>query len=480
MTPLIALDLSLDGIVVMSRAPEGPDHGKWWREGIVRLDADDMSEQLRRMRARCAARVGEDFTTILIIPESQILFTSLERDDRDPKVTIRSLLKGRTPYPVEDLTFDFVQRGDRLQVAVVALETLLEAESFAADFGFRPVALIGSAGDNTYPGIPDFGPTGIAAGLLDGDRLTLGIEDGFTVTLPPSPPEIPEAVDQPVEAEPHASEAAPDVSEPIAAPTPAPVLPEAVPPAVTPPLAASEQAPAAPVPPAPDVRVTEPDPAIILPEVTAPAVPPAPPLPPKSVFPPAMPVAASPPRPRVEPLAPSAPDRPIADDLDTDTPPEADESAIVADEVKPADTTQPETVTASEGDATPAPDVPPPAAPPSTTEAVDAPATEGPVFARRASSPPKTDGSVTPTFSTRRHAPQGDTPRIEPGLSRITPRLSRPTPEASGDAEAAPVPPAIPAPKRPAALDDLPPVSADMPPPQAPKLTAPPPRGCRG
>ena len=152
MTPQIALDLSLDGIAVLSRA----DGNVWWREGTVRLDAPDMSERLTKLRARAAARVGEDFTSILIIPESQLLFTSLERDDRDPKVTIRSLLRGRTPYAVEDLAFDYVQKGDRLQVAVVALETLLEAEEFAAGFGFRPVAIIGTPAGTTLSGSTAF------------------------------------------------------------------------------------------------------------------------------------------------------------------------------------------------------------------------------------------------------------------------------------------------------------------------------------
>ncbi len=193
MTPMIALDLSLDGIVVMSRAPDGPDRGKWWREGVVRLDAEDMSGELRRMRALCAARVGEDFTSILVIPDSQLLFTSLERDDRGAKTTIRALLKGRTPYPVEELTFDFVQRGDRLQVAVVALDTLREAEAFAAGFGFRPVALIGNPRDSTFPGIPDFGRTQIAADLLAGEVLTLDLGEGVTVVPAPPMPEVPRA-----------------------------------------------------------------------------------------------------------------------------------------------------------------------------------------------------------------------------------------------------------------------------------------------
>ncbi|MGB3553875.1 MAG: hypothetical protein WBA25_04455, partial [Jannaschia sp.] len=186
MTPRIALDLSLDGIAVLSRAPDG----KWWREGTVRLDAEDMPDGLARLRNRAAARVGPDFTSVLILPDSQLLYTSLERDDRRPEETIRTLLKGRTPYAVEDLTFDYNVRGDRLQVAVVALETLLEAETFAAEYGFRPVAVCANPKGPAYAGIPTFGQTGIAADLLGGEPLELGLEDGFNIVPAPAPPKL--------------------------------------------------------------------------------------------------------------------------------------------------------------------------------------------------------------------------------------------------------------------------------------------------
>lgn len=194
MTPQIALDLSLDGIAVLSRAPDGPDRGKWHRQGIVRLDAPDMAEGLRRLRRRCVEIAGEDFTSILVIPDTQLLFTSLERDDRDPKVTIRSQLAGRTPYAIEDLAFDYVERGDRLQVAVVARETLNEAESFAADFGFRPVAHIATPSDPSYDGIAQFGLTTIAPSLAEGARVSLDLRRTFEVVPAPDRRESADAI----------------------------------------------------------------------------------------------------------------------------------------------------------------------------------------------------------------------------------------------------------------------------------------------
>ncbi|UWQ19200.1 hypothetical protein [Jannaschia sp. M317] len=229
MRPEIALDLSLDGIAVLSRAPEGG----WWREGAVRLDTPDMPDRLADLRDRAQARVGADAISILILPDSQLLYTSLERDDRRPEETIRALLKGRTPYPVEDLTFDYVERGDRLQVAVVALETLLEAETFAADYGFRPVVIMANPKDPAYPGLPNFGKTGIAAELLAGAPLEVDLPEGFaalpaprpTPKAPKSEPPVPlghrpASSETVVAALPESAPEAP-VAQPPATPTPA-------------------------------------------------------------------------------------------------------------------------------------------------------------------------------------------------------------------------------------------------------------------
>ena len=248
MTAQIALDLSHDGIAALSRAPEGPDAGAWYREGLVRLDAPDMADALRRLRARCGEIAGEGFTSILLIPDSQILYTSLERDDRDPKVTIRSQLAGRTPYAVEDLVFDYVIRGDRLQVAVVARDTLAEAEAFASDFGFRPVAHVAAPKDGSYDGLPQFGPTAMAPALADGARVSLDL--GAALEVRPAPERRPAAAPAPTpldSAPPEASDAADDAArdfaglvaapEPTAGPdpAPAPALPGSLPAASRPP-----------------------------------------------------------------------------------------------------------------------------------------------------------------------------------------------------------------------------------------------------
>ena len=56
--------------------------------------------------------------------------------------SIEEALVGRTPYAVEDLVFDFSRQGDHLKVAVVARETLEEAEGFAEAYGFCPAGFV--------------------------------------------------------------------------------------------------------------------------------------------------------------------------------------------------------------------------------------------------------------------------------------------------------------------------------------------------
>ncbi len=323
MTPQIALDLSLDGIAVLSRAPaDGPDRGRWYREGVVRLDAPDMAQRLRVLRDRCAERHGDDLVSILVIPQTQILFTSVERDDRDARTTIRSQLDGRTPYAVADLAFDHVVRGDRLQVAVVALDTLMEAETFAADFGFAPVALVAEAKPGTFDGLADFGQTGIARDLLAGERLSLDLERGFEVI--DRPPEGAEPARDAVEP------SAPTFAELVATPPPpTPVPPKPAVPADAPPRAGSGAACPSP-PPGPALPPPSPPPAAEPPpQRTEPSFSSR-----RKVVPPAEPASDEPPAPRLPPAR-------IAYVAKADPPPPKDEAEAIDDAEDGAGATPP-------------------------------------------------------------------------------------------------------------------------------------------
>ena len=154
-SPDFALDLSHDGIILYRRAADG-----WRSLGTASLDADRMSEDLAALRER-ATETGGELATKLIIPNSQILYTSCPAsggDELADEVRVRAALVGATPYDVTDLVFDWQSDGETLQIAVVARETLDEARAFAAEHGFGPVGYVAVPPEGLFTREPFFGP----------------------------------------------------------------------------------------------------------------------------------------------------------------------------------------------------------------------------------------------------------------------------------------------------------------------------------
>lgn len=170
MRPSFALNLSHDGIGLFARSGD-----EWDLLGEVALTAPDFAERLGALRAEALARASEGLTTKVIIPASQILYTEVDAPGPRPAMRRRQItaaLEGMTPYDVADLVFDWTGRHDRVQVAVVARETLDEAESFAEDWGFAPVAFAGAPEPGDYAGEPWFGPTKTARSYLpEGEKV---------------------------------------------------------------------------------------------------------------------------------------------------------------------------------------------------------------------------------------------------------------------------------------------------------------------
>lgn len=165
MKPEFALDLSHEGIALLQRQPEGT----WAEIGKVALDDSDLRRQLRQLRDKAVGIAGKGFTTRLIIPNSQILYRDIAAagpDDDDRRAQIATALVGATPYDVEDLVFDWQGDGDEVRVAVVARETLDEAESFAIEHRFNPVTF-GAESDDGW--MPYLGRTAHSFTLFDAD-----------------------------------------------------------------------------------------------------------------------------------------------------------------------------------------------------------------------------------------------------------------------------------------------------------------------
>jgi hypothetical protein len=187
MKPNFALDLSHEGINLLHRSKGG-----WTLVGSVALDDPDMPAHLEELRRSAAMLESGGFTTKLIIPDSQILYTTVAApgpDDISREVQIRAALDGLTPYPVGELTFDWRAQGNEARVAVLARETMDEAEGFAADYRFNPVSFVARPKRGEFSGEPFFGKTKAASRLLSpGERIE---PDASPVPVNPKAKELP-------------------------------------------------------------------------------------------------------------------------------------------------------------------------------------------------------------------------------------------------------------------------------------------------
>lgn len=309
MKPNFALNLSHDGIGLLHRGKSG-----WELVGEVALDAPDFGERLTALRRAAKTRAPEGVTTKIVVPASQILYAEITAPGPQSAVRRRQIadaLEGMTPYAVPDLVFDWSGEGEVVQVAVVARETLAEAEAFADDCGFFPVSFVAAPDPAQFAGEPWFGITTTApAHLPQGARIERDtealppdllraaaasvVEPGTeTVAEPGAEPGA-----EPLAAQPELAPPAPEPAAAASAPEPAPE-PEAATAAATAPIPAEPAPEPAPEPtpgPAAEAQPTpQPDP---IPEpAAAPVEPPAPEPTPEvaaSVAPPAAeaPVAA--------------------------------------------------------------------------------------------------------------------------------------------------------------------------------------------
>jgi Tfp pilus assembly protein PilP len=170
MKPNFALDFRNDAITLLHRTPGG-----WQLVGTVGLDADDLAASLSRLRTTALELSPKGMTTKLVIPNSQILYTQVPvtaPDTARRRKQVARGLDGVTPYPVADLAFDMSGTGPTVDVAVIAKETLAEAEAFATEHRFNPVSFVAVPETLGFDSEPWFGPTGCATNhLAEGQRV---------------------------------------------------------------------------------------------------------------------------------------------------------------------------------------------------------------------------------------------------------------------------------------------------------------------
>jgi hypothetical protein len=179
MKPTFALDLRSETIGLLHRTPKG-----WLSIGEVAFDAPDLVEALDYMRKTALGLSPMGIATKLILPNSQILYTDVHAPgpSRDEKRRqIATALEGRTPYGVEDVVFDWSGKGATVKVAVIAKETLAQAEAFAAEHRLNPVSFVAIPEDGAFVGEPWFGPAAAAAALLAEDETVERDRDPVSV-----------------------------------------------------------------------------------------------------------------------------------------------------------------------------------------------------------------------------------------------------------------------------------------------------------
>ncbi|MFZ0097636.1 MAG: translation initiation factor 2, partial [Gemmobacter sp.] len=164
MKPNFALQFLNDSISLLHRTARG-----WLEIGSTPIDAPDLADALGYLRRSALGLAPHGVATKLVIPEDQILYLQVSAPgptDSHRDMQIRAALEGRTPYDIDDLVFDWSGDGPVVQVAVVARETLREAEAFAQEYRLNPASFVAIPDPARFDGEPWFGPSEHAANLL--------------------------------------------------------------------------------------------------------------------------------------------------------------------------------------------------------------------------------------------------------------------------------------------------------------------------
>lgn len=181
MTVQFALFLSSDGIALAHRQTAG----HWAFLGDTTLASETLEADLAGLRAKAEERAPDNSGVLVVLPDDQLLYTSLTAPTDDAELTIYRIedgLDGLTPYAVPELAYDWrVFEQDRVKLAVVARETLDEARAFAASHGFETLGFAAMPPLERFPGVPMFELSGPAEGLtLGDDGLAFGLDDWAT------------------------------------------------------------------------------------------------------------------------------------------------------------------------------------------------------------------------------------------------------------------------------------------------------------
>ena len=122
-----------------------------------------------QLSRKAEAMSGDGLSVALILPTEQIKFVSVACPNDADHITINEhilrTMDRATPYSMDELRIDHHLADGTLHVAAVALETLDEAEQFAKQYGFSPVACIARTDADTFPVEVFFGLSDAPSGI---------------------------------------------------------------------------------------------------------------------------------------------------------------------------------------------------------------------------------------------------------------------------------------------------------------------------
>ncbi len=183
MKPDFALDFRDNQIALLHRQEAG-----WAIIGRVAMDDPDLDAAMAYLRATALGLSPRGVSAKLILPNEAILYTEVANLPYDPAMRatgIAAALVGRTPYDVADLVYDWTDAGTSAHVAVIARETLEEAEGFASQHRFNPVSFAALPNQGGFDGEVWFGATKLSETLLAGGEVVE--RDDVTLLAPDAP-----------------------------------------------------------------------------------------------------------------------------------------------------------------------------------------------------------------------------------------------------------------------------------------------------
>ena len=148
MTSKFLLHLSSDSIDLERRDASG----HWHRLGSVLPDTKHLMEALTHLRQTAVTDATNPLEVLVALPNDQIKRLDLDHTDTS-SAALQHALAGQTPYEFNELCVDCHPTPQGQTIAVIAQETLDEAESLTEAFGFKAVgfvALPGGSWENNF------------------------------------------------------------------------------------------------------------------------------------------------------------------------------------------------------------------------------------------------------------------------------------------------------------------------------------------